>query len=238
MSTTSDPIAQVHPKDTLVQMLQGKGIEIGALHRPIPAPHLDVTYVDEFSTPDMIAKYPELKDAGPVEVGIVDDGARLTQVGDATQDFVIASHLIEHLPNPISAMTHWQRVLKPGGKLLLVVPDKEQTFDKNREITTLEHLWQDFVSPDPARDYEHFRDFALHVSIRTYNAAPETELEAFTKQLHDERYSIHYHVWDIGAFRGFLQDVAAKAPDYQLEVVAESGVLTEEFAFVLQKPAV
>ena len=104
-------------------MLSGRGIEIGALHRPTVAPHLDVTYVDRIATADMIAKHPELADANPPIVDVVDDGGVLAKIPDASQDFVIASHLIEHLRDPISGLSNWQRVLKPGGRLFLVVPD-------------------------------------------------------------------------------------------------------------------
>jgi predicted SAM-dependent methyltransferase len=59
--------------------------------------------------------YPELGDYGLVEVDIVDDGENLSSVLDASVDFIIANHMIEHCQNPIFAIENWLRVLKLGG---------------------------------------------------------------------------------------------------------------------------
>lgn len=237
MTDSRSPLAPLRSKDELVAMMSGRGIEIGALIRPIVSPELEVTYVDEMSTEEMIRRYPELEGANPVHVDIVDDGAKLENVADGSQDFVIASHLIEHLPDPIGGLLTWQRVLKPGGKLFLVVPDKEQTFDATRAITEHEHLLQDYLEPSEERDFEHFADFALHVSCRTYNSHPEEEYREYAQYLVGIGYSIHYHVWDLAAFRGLLRFLPERVPDFAMRPVGESGVLTEEFCFVLEKQA-
>jgi GT2 family glycosyltransferase len=44
--------------------------------------------------------------------------------GDGTQDYVVVSHGIEHMADPAAALREWLRVLKPGGWLCLIVPDK------------------------------------------------------------------------------------------------------------------
>lgn len=221
-------------KDACVQLLSGAGIEIGALHRPTIAPHLQVTYVDRISTEDMCAKHPELEAENPPRVEIVDDGAVLSRVADRSQDFVIASHLIEHLKDPIAGMLNWQRVLKSGGRLFLVVPDKEQTFDEPREITTNEHLQLDHDEPSVERDFEHFRDFGLHVSIRQYQAVEEERAEEYAQYLVDIDYDIHFHVWDLPAFEGFL-GMLEQREDYELRVVGRTGVIEGEFGFVLER---
>jgi ubiquinone/menaquinone biosynthesis C-methylase UbiE len=40
-------------------------------------------------------------------------------LADSSQDFVIANHLLEHLPDPIGALKEWYRVLRAGGTLFL-----------------------------------------------------------------------------------------------------------------------
>jgi phosphatidylethanolamine/phosphatidyl-N-methylethanolamine N-methyltransferase len=49
------------------------------------------------------------------------DATRLTYADD-TFDRVIATHVLEHLPEPQSVLREWARVLKPGGVLSLVLP--------------------------------------------------------------------------------------------------------------------
>jgi len=40
-------------------------------------------------------------------------------------DFVYSSHTLEHMADPAVALSNWWRVLRPGGYLLLYVPDRE-----------------------------------------------------------------------------------------------------------------
>lgn len=55
-----------------------------------------------------------------------DDGDAHTMAGvpDESQDFVHASHCLEHLDNPGEALKTWFRILKPGGHLILLMPHK------------------------------------------------------------------------------------------------------------------
>src|SRR5262249_28614265 len=120
------------------QYIRGQGIEIGALHMPLRVPRsAKVKYVDRFSADGLRAHYPELNDEDIVQVDIVTDGERLEAIADATQDFVIANHFIEHCQNPIGALLNMFRVLKLGGVLYLAIPDKRCSFDADRPSTTL-----------------------------------------------------------------------------------------------------
>src|SRR5262249_32276223 len=40
-------------------------------------------------------------------------------------DWIYSSHCLEDLPNPPAALLRWWEVLKPVGKLLVVVPDED-----------------------------------------------------------------------------------------------------------------
>lgn len=42
---------------------------------------------------------------------------------DRALDFALASHVLEHLPNPAAALSEWRRLLKAEGRLLLFMPD-------------------------------------------------------------------------------------------------------------------
>ncbi len=44
------------------------------------------------------------------------------EVPDARVDTVVSNHVLEHIPNPLEALGHMARILRPGGTLALVVP--------------------------------------------------------------------------------------------------------------------
>jgi len=45
---------------------------------------------------------------------------------DGELDCIISRHILEHLINPVINLKEWDRVLKPGGRLIIAVPDEDQ----------------------------------------------------------------------------------------------------------------
>ena len=43
---------------------------------------------------------------------------------DGTLDYIIASHIVEHLKNPVETLQNWIKKLKVDGLLVLIIPDK------------------------------------------------------------------------------------------------------------------
>src|ERR1700759_1830786 len=85
------------------QYISGHGIEIGALHAPLPVNKKKavVKYVDRMNEEDLRAHYPELKDFKLVPIDYIANGEHLESIQDASQDFVIANHFIEHCQDTI-----------------------------------------------------------------------------------------------------------------------------------------
>jgi SAM-dependent methyltransferase len=172
--------------------LQGTGLEIGALHNPLKVPSsARVRYVDRMPVAELRKQYPELASLNLVEAEIIDDGERLPTVGDATQDFVIANHFIEHCENPIDTLMNLVRVLKKDGILFMCVPDKRYTFDNERPVTPFEHLVKDYAEGPAWSRVGHFQEWVRSVE----HVTTEPEAEARVRHLMETKYSIHYHVW-------------------------------------------
>ena len=119
------------------------GIEIGPLDRPVLTKEDgDLIYVDHTDTASLKEKYkgnPDVNIASIVNVDAV-WGAQTLQdaIGsDRKVDYVIASHVIEHVPDLITWLEELRAVLKPGGEVRLAVPDRRFTFDYLRRETTL-----------------------------------------------------------------------------------------------------
>jgi len=181
--------------------LRGAGLEIGALHEPLEVPAgVVVRYVDRLTIDEQRGHYPELAADALVSVDIVDDGERLATISDASVDFVIANHFLEHCEDSIAAVDAFLRVVRGGGIVYLAVPDKRFSFDVGRSITTLEHLLADHARGPDASRREHYLDWATHVLSRSGG-----EAEAEAARLMEAHYSIHFHVWTRRSFFDFLR---------------------------------
>ncbi|MEO0329228.1 MAG: class I SAM-dependent methyltransferase [Pseudomonadota bacterium] len=57
----------------------------------------------------------------------LDDGDAqfMESVADNTFDFVHSSHCLEHVHDPFEALKNWLRVLKPGGYIVVTIPDED-----------------------------------------------------------------------------------------------------------------
>jgi len=83
------------------------------------------------------------------------EATELAGIPSLSYDFLVSSHAIEHIANPLKAMREWKRVIRPGGYLALVVPDKHRTFDHRRPTTPMHHLVQDLERDVGEDDLTH-----------------------------------------------------------------------------------
>ena len=60
------------------------------------------------------------------------DVTNLRGIPDGSYDFVLASHVLEHVANPIQGLVEMKRVLKPNGMMVVILPENRKPFDRNR----------------------------------------------------------------------------------------------------------
>lgn len=208
--------------------IRGHGIEIGALHSPLKVSEkAHVKYVDRLPIAELLQQYPEMRSEKLVPIDIVADGELLQPVRNATQDFVIANHFVEHCQNPVLAFENMFRVLKPGGVLYLALPDKRFTFDSPRPLTTIEHLMRDYHEGGVCSRHDHFEEWVRLVD----GISDTTAATAQVKKLMEQDYSIHFHVWsqkEMMELLIYLQGMFT----FDIEVMLRSN---EEVIFVLRK---
>jgi SAM-dependent methyltransferase len=207
------------------------------LHNPLPTPaHVKVKYVDRLDRDGLYAHYPELREFNLVAVDIVDDGEKLITLPTASQDFTIANHFLEHCEDPLRTLANHLRVLRVGGVIYMAVPDKNHTFDIDREITTLDHLVLDFERGPLNSRYEHYKEWVKRVEPHFGRYGPDTQadvIEARVTELMDQAYSIHFHCWTITEVLEMLSHARnAMSLPFEVEFVAERD---DEIIFVLRR---
>lgn len=206
--------------------IAGDGVEIGALHQPLRvSDRARVRYIDRYDEAGLREHYPELAKLPLVPVDVIDDGEALATVPNASLNFVIANHFIEHTQSPLATIRNHLRVLRPGGVLYLAVPDKRRTFDVDRDVTPLAHVLRDLEEGPAWSRAEHFRDWVVNV-----DRAPD--VEARIVALSDADYSIHFHVWTPDGFLEMLEHARDElGMPFTIEEVQGNGI---EFIVILR----
>jgi SAM-dependent methyltransferase len=136
---------------------------------------------------------------------LVGEATDLGGIPAAAYDLLLASHVLEHTANPLRALDEWRRVVRPGGLLILVVPDKRHTFDHRRPLTTVAHMVDDRARAQAESDRTHREEvLALHDLAKDPDAGSPAE---FRRRI-DENVrwrSMHHHVFGPENLRGLLE---------------------------------
>ena len=125
--------------------LDGRGLEIGPSYDPLlpKSSGARVEIVDHAESTELIEKYrgygvPPDKIAAIEKVDHVwVDGSLVDVVGErGAFDYILASHVIEHMVDLIGFLQDCEALLREGGALSLVIPDKRFCFDYFQPLTT------------------------------------------------------------------------------------------------------
>ena len=133
------------------------------------------------------------------------DATDLPELATARYDFLLSSNCLEHTANPLKALMEWKRVIKVGGALVLVVPNKENNFDHRRPVTKFEHLVDDFTRDVGENDLTHLDEIlALHDLRRDWPAGGRQQFRKRSLKNFQNR-TLHHHVFDVGLIEEMLE---------------------------------
>ena len=150
----------------------------------------------------------------------VTEGATLAGLPpDARYDLLLASHCLEHMANPLGAVSTWLRFLSPGARVCVVVPDRRLTFDHRRPVTPFAHLLADHAAGTGEDDLTHLDEvLALHDLSMDPLAGSAVAFAARSWDNANNR-CLHHHVFDANLlcqvfihFGLSIQQVAHAAP--------------------------
>jgi SAM-dependent methyltransferase len=189
LSVLSSHVDGINRRSIAAHFLRGRGLEIGALHRPLELPvGATAHYLDAAPIETLRARFPEVTDIRTPDV--VDDGEHLSTLPDDQYDFIIANHFLEHTENPFATLSNFVRVLRTGGRIFMAIPDKRWTFDKTRPVTTLDHLLGDYRAGPNTSRRQHYDEWLRVIDGFTGDTLAE-RTEAFIR----DKVNIHFHVW-------------------------------------------
>lgn len=124
------------------------------------------------------------------------EATALAELPTGAYDFVLSSHMLEHTANPILALSEWTRLLMEGGALVLLLPNKNHTFDHRRPVTTMAHLIADFNAGMAEDDLTHLPEIlALHDLKRDPEAGDMAAFKSRSMRNAENR-CLHHHVFD------------------------------------------
>lgn len=210
-------------KDFL-RLAQGKGVEIG----PGPSPqiindvHTSVKYIEEKSADEWKHLYADFSDEAKEQWSSYQIGTA-SNIGelDSSLDFIFASHVFEHLHNPIGHLRYWAEKLRSGGLVLLVIPQQSGTKDFNQNFSNITHL----------KIEESGGKFLP--SAENYYAWGKGRSKEFIDKQILKKASIHVHTYDYDSIVMLVEEVicAKVYSDYVIEYLP----CTKDFLVALKK---
>lgn len=190
----------------------GQGLEIGPSHNPV-APKRDgyrVEIVDHHDRSGLIEKY----QAHGVDLDAIEEvdhvwkGSSYAELTGRTKhyDWIIASHVIEHVPDMVAFLNDCHMVMRDGGVLALAVPDKRFCFDRFRALTALHSLVDAHLSDRRNHSAGKIVDYFMNVVSLDGRIAWE---EAFARDKQQEHFRFVHGLQDaLSGMRAVLESDA------------------------------
>ncbi|MBN2146664.1 MAG: methyltransferase [Anaerolineales bacterium] len=208
---------------------EGLGVEIGPCQSPI-APKRDgyqVDVIDHMSREELLAKYKDhhLANLENIEdVDFVCHGESYAELTGRSKyyDWVIAAHVIEHMPDIVGFIRNCDAILKEDGVLSLIIPDKRYCFDHFQPISSIskaiDAYYQGYKVHTPGAVAEHFLNIVSKGGITSWDALRMGEYEfvhplELSQKLMDhvvrtnEYLDVHAWYFTPGSFRLMMHDL-------------------------------
>lgn len=173
----------------VVARCTGTGVELGPGPNPqvLRSAETNVLYVEQKAPEEWAKLYGESYrakfDPEQIPYYVVGDAHQVPAQADSL-DFIFSSHVFEHLANPLGHLQMWSEKLRPGGEVVMVVPDYIGSKDFIASASTIDELRSEFEAGSFEPSLRHYERFAR--SRGTPGKA---------KALLDSKTSVHVHFY-------------------------------------------
>jgi hypothetical protein len=168
--------------------LELPGIEISPLFRPtVKKSESQVFYVDVCTADESRQKHKHYQHDPILEIDVLwKPGEQLKKCVPPSSLFnwAIASHVLEHVPDPLGWINQILEILPIGGILSLALPRKEYCFDKFRNDTTTAELIEAWIQKYQVPSSRQIYDF---ISKSVSNGYIREDSDGFVNFLDCER---------------------------------------------------
>lgn len=233
-----------------IDIAKGVGLEIGPLHRPtVSRDQAKIYYADHMSTADLRKKYKghpfNLDDIVEVDY-VVGEKSIARVVGKKKFDYIIASHVIEHVPDTVTWLKDISSILKPGGVLSLVIPDKRYTFDINRQPSRPADVIDAYIHKLRSSTFVmKYDDLSNNQPVNSFDAwnrdiakpRPIEQIKGALKTAKQEGYvDVHCYTYVPNTFfEIFRHLVVHDLTDFSVEYFRDTAPNEQEFFVTLKK---
>ena len=127
---------------------------------------------------------------------IIDDAVNITLIDNEVYDFLFSSHSLEHIANPLKAINEWLRVIKHGGYIIIIVPEKSECFDHKRDYSEFSTLLSQYKKNVGEDDLSTLPEILKKHDLSM--DPPAGDLEKFKKRSLDNfnNRGLHHYVYN------------------------------------------
>lgn len=220
----------------------GFGLEVGAFHSPWPGlQDCNLEHADSRSR-EALLRWAEVDtninraDVAriPAKIDYVTPADKLFGVGNSHYDFLVASHVIEHCFDTLATIKRWLEVVKPGGYICVVAPDKRTCSDKPRKLTSLAGLIERTKSEGEKRR-ELIEDLFFEVFRKVDKLPNKDRVRALAKEMVRRDEDTHFNVWEPHSWEYFWINARIEFRPVNYNLIECYATGTELFA-VIRRP--
>ena len=134
----------------------------------------------------------------------ISEASDLPIISDGSYDFLLSSNCLEHIANPIKAVKEWKRVVRPGGAMIVFVPDPAHNFDHKRDVADFSHLVADYEKDTQEDDLTHLREILEKHDYEMDRYSIDREYFKARSLDNLNNRCLHHHVFSLELLEGIL----------------------------------